>query len=334
MQRRHFLKTAAASTALAATGPYFLGAADKTGRKAAIVGSGEQRYECIHNWGELPPGFQWQTTHGVCVDEAGTIYITHQGHNGKAALDIVLVFDPQGKFVRSFGKDFFPGGHGIDVRKEGNEEFLYFSNVSPVRTVVKTTLKGEVVWKKSFPTEAKVYKDVNGFSPTNVAFKADGGFYVGDGYGSNYIHEYDKDANWVRTFGGAGVDRGKLQTPHGLWLDDRNKKDPKLIVADRANARLQYFSLDGKHLGFVHDVLFPAHFDIRGDLLLCPDLHARVTIFDKDNAPIVHLGDDFGAGGKRCWRDSRCAPTRSSGRRASSFIRTMPASTRTATSSW
>ncbi len=293
MQRRTFLKAAAAGAALTASGPYFLGAADKAGSRPAVVGTGEHRYECVHNWGELPPGFQWQTTHGVCVDAAGLIYITHQGHNGKAALDIVLVFDPQGKLVRQFGKDFFPGGHGIDVRKEGSEEFLYFSNVAPVRTVVKTTLKGDLVWKKSFPTEAKVYKDVNGFSPTNVAFGPDGGFYVGDGYGSNYIHEYDKDAKYVRTFGGSGVDRGKLQTPHGLWLDDRPGRKPALIVADRANARLQYFSLDGKHLGFVHDVLFPAHFDIRGDLLLCPDLHARVTLFDKDNAPIVHLGDDL-----------------------------------------
>jgi len=293
MKRRTFLKAAAAGTALAATGPYILGAEDKAGSKTPVVGTGEQRYECVHNWGELPSGFQWQTTHGVCVDAAGQVYITHQGHGNKAPLDVVLVFDPQGKFVRSFGKEFFPGGHGIDVRKEAGEEFLYFSNVSPVRTVVKTTLKGDVVWKKSFPTEAKVYQGVNGFSPTNVAFAQDGGFYVGDGYGSNYIHQYDKDANYVRTFGGGGVDVGKLQTPHGLWLDDRPGRKPALIVADRANARLQYFSLDGKHQGFVHDVLFPAHFDIRGDVLLCPDLHARVTLFDKDNSPIVHLGDDL-----------------------------------------
>jgi hypothetical protein len=295
MKRRTFLKAAAAGTALAATGPVILGAEDKAGGKTPVIGTGDYRYECVHNWGELPGGFQWQTTHGVCVDAAGQVYITHQGHGGKAPLDIVLVFDPAGKLVHSFGKDFFPGGHGIDVRKEGSEEFLYFSNVAPVRTVVKTTLKGDVVWKKSFPTEAKVYQNVNGFSPTNVAFAPDGGFYVGDGYGSNYIHQYDKDANYVRTFGGGGVDRGKLQTPHGLWLDDRPHptRKPALIVADRANARLQYFSLDGKHQGFVHDVLFPAHFDIRGDVLLCPDLHARVTLFDKDNAPIVHLGDDL-----------------------------------------
>src|SRR5262249_54565398 len=61
---------------------------------------------------------------------------------------------------------------------------------------------------------------------------------------------------------------------------------------DRANARLQYFTLDGKFLSVVNGVSFPAHFDIRGSELLVPDLHARVTIMDKDNNVITHLGYD------------------------------------------
>jgi hypothetical protein len=125
-----------------------------------------------------------------------------------------------------------------------------------------------------------------------VAFAPDGGFYVGDGYGSHYIHQYDRDAKWVRTWGGNGTEPGKMKTPHGLWLDNRPGREPALVVADRANARLQYFTLDGKHLGFVQDLLFPAHFDLRGEAMLVPDLHARVSLFDRDNKPIVHLGDD------------------------------------------
>src|SRR5205807_646324 len=119
-----------------------------------------------------------------------------------------------------------------------------------------------------------------------------GGFYVGDGYGSNYIHQYDKDVKWVRTWGGTGTEHGKMRTPHGLWLDNRPGREPSLIVADRANARLEYFTLDGKYVDTIKDVLFPAHFDIRGEVLLVPDLHARVSLFDKTNKPIVHLGDD------------------------------------------
>lgn len=64
------------------------------------------------------------------------------------------------------------------------------------------------------------------------------------------------------------------------------------MVADRANARLQYFTLDGKHLGYVHEVSFPAHFDLRGEVMMVPDLHARVSLFDPANKVIAHLGYD------------------------------------------
>jgi hypothetical protein len=64
------------------------------------------------------------------------------------------------------------------------------------------------------------------------------------------------------------------------------------VVADRANARLQYFSLKGECLGFVSGLFFPAHFDIRGDVLMVPNLHGRVSLFGRGNRPIIHLGDD------------------------------------------
>ena len=296
MKRRAFLKRtaiAAASVSALRGGKdlAFVHADDKAGAKKPVIGKDDQRYECLHNWGQLPDSIRWETTHGVVVDEEGLVYIKHQGHQGKTPQDTIVVFDATGKFVRSFGKEIYPGGHGIDMRKEGSEQFLYLCDRHH-REVIKASLKGEVVWKLSYPKEAGVYTKIEEFQPTNVAFALDGGFYVGDGYGSHYIHQYDKDANWVRTWGGAGEEPGKMRTPHGLWLDNRPGREPSLVVADRANARLQYFTLDGKHLSFVNEVLFPAHFDIRGEVLLVPDLHARVSLFGRDNQPIVHLGDD------------------------------------------
>ena len=120
---------------------------------------------------------------------------------GNDAMDTIVIFDPKGKFVRSFGKSYYPGGHGIDLRKEDGQEYLYLSDIHN-RQVIKTDLKGKEVWKLDYPKEPGVYKDKNGYRPTNVAFAPDGGFSVGDGYGSHYIHQYDKDAKWVRTWGG------------------------------------------------------------------------------------------------------------------------------------
>jgi hypothetical protein len=301
MHRRGFLRqagaTALAASAASASGA-FVHAQDKTDKKNPVIGQGEYRYECHHNWGEVPSSIHWFETHGVAIDKAGFIYIKHRAGAEKPkaaseAQDTIVVFDPAGKFVRSFGKEYHGGGHGIDIREENGEEFLYLSCMFPVNLVVKSDLKGEVVWIKQAPAEPHVYDKPNTpFSPTNVAFAPDGGFYVGDGYGSHYIHQFDKNAKWVRTWGGEGTAPGKMRTPHGLWLDDRPGREPSLVVADRANARLQYFSLDGKYQSLVNDVSFPAHFDIRGDILLVPDLHARVSLFDKENRVLVHLGYD------------------------------------------
>lgn len=288
--RRSFIKASGRAALVAPMAPLILHAADKAGVKRPRVGTGEWTYEVRHGWGELPDHLEWGDTHGVAVDAAGLIYVKHRRNSG-APMDAIVVFDPQGKFVRSFGKQFHGGGHGIDVRMEGGEEFLYLSDVKN-RQVAKTNLLGEEVWKLDYPREPEVYQDASGYRPTNVAFAPDGGFYIGDGYGSHYIHQYDKQAKWVRTFGGAGDAPGKLRTPHGLWLDNRPGRKPSLVVADRANGRLQYFSLAGEHLGFVNEMSFPADVDKQGDLLLVADLHARVSILDRENRVVTHLGYD------------------------------------------
>jgi hypothetical protein len=290
MHRRRFLQTAAVA---AASGPLVLGATDKAGAKAARVGAGEHTYECTHNWGTLPAGLEWQTTHNVGVDSQGLVYVTHQV-TGKKDLDTVVVFDPAGKFVRSFGKQWHAGGHGLDIRKEGSDEFLYLCHMTNGGPVVKATLKGEVVWTAGRP-EIKEYEDQKKqFKPTNVAFKPDGGFFVGDGYGSNLMLSYDKAGKLLRVFGGTGTADGQFRTPHGNWVDTRDPARPVLVVCDRANGRLQTFDLDGKHLKTTEKgtVLFPAHIDLRGDVLLVPDLHARITLMAKDGSVITHLGED------------------------------------------
>src|SRR5580704_15104455 len=65
--RRSFLTATAAA-------PLILGATDKAGTKAPVLGDGEYKYECIHDWGELPSNIKYGNTHGVCEDSHGNIY--------------------------------------------------------------------------------------------------------------------------------------------------------------------------------------------------------------------------------------------------------------------
>jgi hypothetical protein len=127
--------------------------------------------------------------------------------------------------------------------------------------------------------------------PTNYAFMPDGSFYLADGYGAWRIHRYDKNGNWKSMFGGPGKGDGQFDTPHGIAIDNR-AGEPKVVVADRANKRLQWFTLEGKHLKTLDGFILPANLDTHKEILLVPDLSARVTLLDKDNNVIVHLGED------------------------------------------
>ena len=257
-----------------------------------ILGSGAHRYECIHDWIVAPEGMAFGDTHGVAQDSKGHLYIAHTVHSSSKSDDAICEYDSHGKFVKSWGAQFKGGAHGLDIRKDGHEEFLYHCDVNH-RTFTKTKLDGTVVFQLGAPKESGKYNNGEPFIPTNVAFSPNGDFYIADGYGSNWIHQDKLDGTYVRTFGGFGSDPGQVKQPHGIWLDDRSHT-PMLAVADRANRRIQYFDLEGKHIKFSTDGMRqPCHFSIRHDEMLVPDLDSVITILDKDNKPIVQLGDGF-----------------------------------------
>ncbi|MBI5086372.1 MAG: hypothetical protein HZB13_17475 [Acidobacteria bacterium] len=269
----------------------------KSGSKRPVTGSGAHSFEVIHDWGELPRTIRYGNTHGVCVDAQGHVYIHHTVNAASESDDTMVVFDRKGKFVRSWGMEFKGGAHGLTIRKEGRDEFLYLCDTKRA-LVAKYSLKGEKVWEVGYPEESPSYKPgADGkrikYSPTNLAIAPNGDIYVGDGYGSSFVNVYNPKGEFKFTFGGKGKAAGQLDSPHGIAIDMRGS-EPKVLVADRSNRRFQYFSLDGKHLAFgaEGDVKLPCHFDQRKGLLLVPDLEARVTLMDKDNRVLAHLGDD------------------------------------------
>jgi hypothetical protein len=290
--RRSVLKTAAAGAVALAGAPAILNAM-KNDSNSIVVGTGAHTYEVIDNWAQRPADKPWGDTHMVQEVEDGRIFIHHNGP------DSIHIYDADGKFISSWGGNEMKGAaHGMDLRKEGGEEFLYLALTGQHR-VVKTNLKGEKVLELQYPKEAKnaqgqpCYDGPAKFVPTFIAFGPNGDFYVTDGYGSNYVHRYNIKGEYISTFGGTGDAEGQLKCPHGIWADTRDAANPTIVVADRSNIRLQWFTLDGKFIKMVKDELrAPCHFDQQGTDLLIPDLHGRVTIFDKDNKLVTHLCDN------------------------------------------
>jgi hypothetical protein len=289
--RRSFLVSAAA----AACAPAFLRATDKAGAKSPILGQGDYQYEAIHDWGELPRTLRYGNTHGVCEDSQGNIYIHHTVHATSESLDTMVVFDPKGKFVRSWGRQFKGGAHGLTFRKEGSQDFLYLCDFQH-GIVTKRTLRGEEVFTRGYPAESEAYKfkDRNltiAYRPTNVAIAPTGDVYVGDGYGSSFINQYNHKAEFIRSFGGFGNDEDQLDCPHGLWVDTRGET-PLLVVTDRGNSRLQRFTLEGRHLDSITGTSkMPCNLHERDGDVVIPDLLSKVVILDRKNKVVASLGE-------------------------------------------
>jgi len=299
--RRDFLNHSKYLTGATLAFPHILTAKKTDG--PVVIGEGEHKYEVTHNWAQLPDQFNWQTTHNVAVDKNQNLYVMHEGRSNQKDHPSIFVFDPQGRFIRAFGSQLQGGGHGIEVHTEGNEEFLYVTAYQQVKSFAKMTLTGETVWYQRAPMASGRYKEGEDFTtkkewgrksfmPTNIAFHpTDGSFYLADGYGAHCIHRYDSQGRYLSTIGKPGKKDGEFNLPHGLWIDDRGGKTPSLCVTDRSNGRLQWFDLDGKHLKTMKDpFILPANIDVFGDLMLIPDLAARLTFLDKDDK-IIHLGD-------------------------------------------
>jgi hypothetical protein len=65
----------------------------------------------------------------------------------------MVVFGHQGKFVKSWGKEFQGGAHGLHIRKEGSTEFLYCATSSSGGAFRRQTRPKRAVGFKRWPVE-------------------------------------------------------------------------------------------------------------------------------------------------------------------------------------
>ena len=251
-----------------------------------VLGSGTHRYEWVKSWGPLPGSADYGNTHGgIVIDEAERIYLNTD------TTQAVLMFDLDGRYIGAFGQEFAGGLHGMAVVREcGGQEFLYLTHTGR-HEVIKTKLDGTVISSLPFPEGSGVYTSPSQYQPTGVAVAPNGNIYVADGYGLSWVHQYDPAGAYVRSWGGSGTENGQFRTPHGVWIDTR-AATPTVLVADRENGRLQWFDLDGTFIKALTGFRRPCGAHQLGEDLVVPDLAGRVSIVDKTDQILTHLGDN------------------------------------------
>ncbi|GAB3247924.1 peptidylglycine monooxygenase-like protein [Larkinella harenae] len=245
VNRRTFLTKAVAATAVGLAIPHInFGAQPKADEM--VIGHGSHRYRVVPNWGVLDAGKNpVNDCHEMVEDAKGRlILLTNETKNN------VIIYDKSGKLLETWGNSY-PGGHGLTLANEGGDQVLFICDNNR-HQVIKTDLKGKVLMTLDYPKETGKYAYPTQFTPTETAINpANGDIYVADGYGLNYITQYDAKGKYIRHWGGKGETNETFDCCHGILVDTRNKANPTLLITDRRHNCLKRFTLDGKYLSTI-----------------------------------------------------------------------------------
>jgi peptidylamidoglycolate lyase len=209
------------------------------GGEIEILGQAPFRYRVNRHWGLLDRAhYPVKDCHGITEDRTGRIVLlTNDTRNN------LLAYEKSGKLLQSWEKRF-PGAHGFDIENHHGED-RYWITDHDVQCVSVCAPDGHELHRTGPEALATKYPDLTKYHPTNSALMADGDFYISDGYGSSFVHHMDPDGRLISSFGGTGDAPTNLNTPHAVWIDNRSGK-PSLLVCDRGNEMLKWFSLSGE----------------------------------------------------------------------------------------
>jgi DNA-binding beta-propeller fold protein YncE len=183
----------------------------------------------------MPDGWKFGRVSAVAADSEGNVYAFHRGDKA----DPLIVFDPKGKYLRSWGKGTFANPHGVRIDRDGNVWLIDNGD----HTVRKFTRTGELLL--TLGTKGKTGEDDKTFNrPTDIAFAANGDFFVSDGYGNSRVVKFTREGKYIKAWGKRGSGPGEFNLPHQVQIDSKGL----LYVSDRENNRIQIFDAEGKFL--------------------------------------------------------------------------------------
>jgi len=180
---------------------------------------------------------------GVAVSPTGQIVALNRGHHP------VLEFKADGTFVRSWGEGskMFEGAHTVRFDRQGDlwyidaADNIIFHFDKEGRTLGTLGTNPEPWTYLTHVIERAVPGRANLYQETDIGWSRDGAMFVADGYGNSRVAKYDKDGNFVKSWGERGGQPGNFNTPHSLVVDNNDI----VYVADRGNSRIQTFDTEG-----------------------------------------------------------------------------------------
>lgn len=180
----------------------------------------------------IPDGFgKLRNPLNCFADKDGYLYVADIGRKD------IVVFDPELKFYKSFGVNFFE--RPIDVAVNGNRIVVADMNLKKLCVFSRDSMK----LLSSFPD---VPEEDTSFihQPTHILLKNDT-IYVTD-FGEFHIKKFDLAGNFLGTVGSYGNGFGQFQRPKGLAIDNESN----LYAIDAAFENVQVFNSEGRILMF------------------------------------------------------------------------------------
>lgn len=256
----------------------------KLSTKIDSVGDGKFVYMPDADWCSLPEGWDLVEVTAVAIDSRDRVFLFSRSAHP------VLVFDPKGSFLFSWGEGVFARPHGITI---GPDDCVYCTDDLD-HTVRKFTPEGELLWTLG---TSGIASDTGAFSvdyrnirqagapfnfPTNLAISPIGEIYVADGYGNARIHKFSAKGELLFSWGQPGGKPGEFRVPHGIAIDRRGL----VYVADRENSRIQVFSADGDFIDLWEDVARPCQIFIDPkEQVFVAELGYRAGMFPGNEPP-------------------------------------------------
>jgi hypothetical protein len=221
----------------------------------------ELAFDSVPDFFKLPAGANFGEVSGVAVNSKGHVFVftrsnsTHGPAYAPSAA-LLLEFGPKGEFIREVGKDLYGWSFAHSVRVDKDDNIWAVDKGSDM--IIKFNQSGRVTQvygrrKESADDESKPWEHPNpplpaidGLfrQPTDVAWDSAGNIYISDGYINSRIAKYDRNGDWVKSWGERGTRPGQFNLPHAIVID----RNDNVYVGDRSNRRIQVFDTEGRFL--------------------------------------------------------------------------------------